>query len=190
MKRRHVALVIVLVGAGLALCIGAVATQQLAEDEKGVSIEQVPAAVRAALLAQAQGGAIEEIEMETENGQAVYEAEMTIDGKEVEVKVAADGTVLGKEEDDEDEGDDADDVDDEEDDEGEVQVSLAEVPETVQATLVKEAAGAEIKEIEKEDEDGRIVYSADVMLNGQEVELKVAPDGTLLGKEVEDQDDE
>ena len=186
MKRRHVALVIVLVGVGLALCIGAVATQQLAEDEKGVSIEQAPAAVRAALLAQAQGGAIREIEMENENGQAVYEAEVTIDGKEVKVKVAADGTVLGKEADDEDEGDDGN---GEEEDEGEEQVSLTEVPGAVQATLVKEAAGAEIKEIEKEDEGGRVVYSADVILNGQEVELKVAPDGTLLGKEVDNEDE-
>jgi len=111
---------------------------------------------------------------------------MTIDGKEVEVKVAADGTVLGKEADDEDEGDDGN---GEEEDEGEEQVSLTEVPGAVQATLVKEAAGAEIKEIEKEDEGGRVVYSADVILNGQEVELKVAPDGTLLGKEVDNEDE-
>jgi len=185
MKRRHAVLVIVLVGAGLALCIGAVATQQLAESEKTVSIGEVPEAVGTALLA--QGGTISEIEMENEDGQDVYEAEMTIDGKEVEVKVAANGTVLGKEADDEDKDDDAD---DEEEDEGEEQVSLAEVPGAVQATLVKEAAGAEIKEIEKEDENGRDVYSADVILNGQEVEIKVAPDGTLLGKEVDDEEED
>jgi len=105
MKRRHAALVIVLVGAGLALCIGAVATQQFVEGEKDVSMAEVPQAVRAALLAQAQGGTLGEIEMENENGQAVYEANVTIDGKEVEVKVAANGTVLGKEADDEDEDD-------------------------------------------------------------------------------------
>jgi uncharacterized membrane protein YkoI len=185
MTRRHAALAVVLVGAGLVLCIGAVATQQLAENEKTLSIEQVPTAVRTALLAQAQGGTISEIEMENENGQAVYEAEITLDGKEVEVKVAANGTVLGKEADDEDH-----DADEENEDEDEEQVSLAEVPTAVQATLVKEAAGAEIKEIEKEDEDGRVIYSADVLLNGQEVEFKVAPDGTLLGKEVDDEDED
>lgn len=185
MKRRHAALVVVLVGAGLALCIGAVATQQLAEGERGVSIKQVPAAVKAALLAQAQGSAIEEIEMENENGQAVYEADVTIDGKEVEVKVAADGTVLGKEAEDEDADDE-----EEEDDEDEVQVSMAEVPEAVQATILKEAAGAEIKEIEKETDDGQVVYSAEVLIGGQEVDFEVAPDGKLLGKEVESEDED
>ena len=75
--------------------------------------------------------------METENGQAVYEADVVLDGKEVEVKVAADGTVLGKEADDEDEDDDADDADEEEDDEEDVQVSLADVPEAVKATILK-----------------------------------------------------
>jgi len=183
MKRRHAALVVVLVGAGLALCIGAVATQQLSEDEKTVSIDQVPAAVKAALLA--QGGAIKEIEMESENGQAVYEADVTIDGKEVEVKVAADGTVLGQEAEDEDADDE-----EEEDDEDEAQVSMAEVPEAVQATLLKEAPGAEIKEIEKETEDGQVIYSAEVLVGGQEVDFEIAPAGKLLGKEVEDEDDD
>jgi len=187
MKRRYMTLAVALVGTGLALCIGAVATRQLAGNESDVSIEQVPPSVRAALLAQAQGGAIKEIEMENENGQAVYEAEVTIDGKEVEVKVAADGTLLGKEADDGDEGDDAD---DEEEDEGEEQMSFAEVPGAVQTTIENAAAGAEIKEIEKENEDGRDVYSADMILDGHEVEIKVAPDGTLLGKEVDDEDND
>ncbi len=189
MKRRYMTLVIVLAGAGIALCIGAVATQQLGEDEISVSIDQVPAAVKAALLAEAQGGTINEIEMETENGQAVYEADVVLDGKEVEVKVAADGTVLGKEADDEDEDDDADDADEEEDDEGDVQVSLNDVPEAVKATILNEAAGAEIKEIEKETENGQVLYSAEVVVGGQETDIEVAPDGTLLGKEVEDEDD-
>ncbi len=187
MKRRYMIPVIVLAGAGIALCIGAVATQQLGgDDEVSVSIDQVPAAVKAALLA--QGGTINEIEVETENGQAVYEAEVVIDGKEVDIEVTADGTVLGKEAD--DEGDDADDADDEEDDEDEVQVSLAEVPEAVKATILKEAGGAEIKEIEKETEDGQVIYSAEAIIGGQETDIEVAPDGTLLGKEVEDEDDE
>jgi uncharacterized membrane protein YkoI len=190
MKRRYMTLVIVLAGAGIALCIGAVATQQLGEAEISVSIDQVPAAVKAALLAAARGGTIREIEMETENGQAVYEADVVLDGKEVEVRVSADGTVLGKEADDENEDEDADDVDEEENDDGDVQISLAEAPEAVKATILKEAAGAEIKEIEKETEDGQVIYSAELVAGGQETDIEVAPDGKLLGKEVEDEDDE
>ncbi len=187
MKRKQAKLMGLLVVAGLALCIGAVATQRMTNDEITVSIAEVPDAVRATILAQAQGGTIGEIEMEIENGQAVYEAEVIIDGRKVEIGVAADGTPLGQEADD-DEDDEAD--DDDEEDEEEVQVPLADVPEAVKATIVKEAGGAEIKEIEKETEDGQTIYSADVVIGGQEVELAIAPDGTLLGKEVEDEDDE
>lgn len=71
----------------------------------------------------------------------------------------------------------------------EVQISLADAPQAVQATLMKEAGAAEITEIEREVEDGQTVYSAEVMIDGQEVEFEIAPDGTLLGKEVEDEDD-
>jgi len=185
MKRRYMTLAIVLAGAGVALCIGAVATQRLGDDEVTVSIDQVPAPVKTALLA--QGGTINEIEMETENGQTVYEAEVVVNGKVVDVAVSPDGTVLGAESDDEDEANDAD---DEEDQDDEVQVSLAEVPEAVKATILNEAAGAEIKEIEKETENGQVLYSAELVGDGQEVGIEVAPDGKLLGKEVEDEDDD
>jgi uncharacterized membrane protein YkoI len=185
MKQRHVTLVVVLVGAGLVLCIGAVATQQLTEDERSVSIAEAPDGVRAALLAAAQGGTTSEIEVETEDGQAVYEADMVIDGKEIEVRVAADGTMLGKEA-----GDEDDDADDENDDEEEEQVSLAEVPEAVNATILKQAGTGTIEEIEVGNENGQIIYEADAIIDGQEVEIKVAPDGTLLGKEVENEDED
>src|SRR4030042_267863 len=191
MRPRHVKIAGVLIVVGLALCIGAVATQKIMENEREVSIGEVPEAVRAPILAQAQGNAINEIEMEVKNGQTIYEAEVIIGGRTTDVKVAADGALLGTEVDDEEGDDDADEADVEEDeDEAEELVALAEVPGAVQATLVKEAAGAEIKEIEKEDENGRDVYSADVILNGQEGELKVARSRTLPGKEGGDEDEE
>ena len=77
-----------------------------------------------------------------------------------------------------------------ENDEGEEQITLDEAPAAVQATIKTEAQGGSIEEIERETENGKTVYEADVIINGQEVEIKVAPDGTLLGKEVEDDDDD
>ncbi len=190
MKRKHVGIIGLLVAAGLALCIGAVATQQTAEEEKEVSIDQVPADVKAAILAQAGTGTIEEVELGNENGQIIYEADVIIDGQEVEIKVAPNGTLVAKdgendEADDEGDAEEADDDDDEQDE----QVSLAGVPEAVKATIVKEAGGAEIKELEKETEGGRIIYSAEVIIAGQKVCFEIAPDGALLGKEVENEDD-
>jgi len=66
-----------------------------------------------------------------------------------------------------------------------LEVSRAEVPAAVMATLEREAAGGTIGEIEKEMEGGRIVYTAEVIINGEEWEIEVAEDGRLLGKELE-----
>jgi len=184
MKRNHLILIAVLVACGVVVGVGAVATQRMMDDDIEVSIDAVPAAVKATILAQAQGNAIREIEMETENGQTVYEAEVVIDGQETDILVAADGTLLGTEVDDEDD-------DDDEDEDGEdVQVSLEELPEAVRATLMEEAPNAEIKELEKETEDGREQYAADVVIDGQLFDIEIAPDGTLLQKELEDEDDD
>jgi uncharacterized membrane protein YkoI len=112
MKTKHLRLLVVLGIAGLALCLGAVATQRIVEGERTVSLAEVPDAVRATILAQAQGNPVDEIEMETEQGRTVYEAEVIVGGRTTEIEVAADGTLLGTESDEED--DDADEADDEE----------------------------------------------------------------------------
>jgi uncharacterized membrane protein YkoI len=168
-----------------------VATIQTVYQEKQISIEQVPALVQATILAQANGGTVGEIEMETANGRTIYEADVTINGQEVEIKVAPDGTLVAKnaEDEEDDDRDEAEEADDD-DDKHEEQVSLAETPEAVKATILKETAGTEIKEIEKEAEDGRTIYSAEAIINGQKVDFEIAPDGTLLGKEVENEDDD
>ena len=90
------------------------------DDEKKLTIDQVPAPVKATILKEAGNNEIKEIEKETENGQTVYEAEWVADGKEVDIKVAPDGKLLKKEIEDED-GDEAkdEDEDDDEDDDDE-----------------------------------------------------------------------
>jgi len=183
MVKKHWKLITLMVVAGLALCVGAVTTTQIAEKEERVSIDQVPAAVKATILAEAGTGTIKEIELGNEDGQAIYEADVVIDGQEVEIKVAADGTLLGKEDDDEDN----DDGDDEENEDEEL-VSIDQVPAAVKATILAEAGTGTIKEIEKENENGQIIYEAEVIIDGQETDIKVAENGTLLGMEVDDED--
>ena len=74
--------------------------------------------------------------------------------------------------------------------EDEEPVTLDQVPAAVKATILKETAGAKITEIERETKDGKTVYEAEYLQNGREIEIKVAPDGTLLGREVEQDDDD
>ena len=158
------------------------------EDEQELSIDEVPAAVKATLMREAAGGTLKEIDLENEDGQTVYEADVIIDGKEVEIQIAPDGSLLGKEVDnDEDEADDDDDEDEEDEDE---QLSLDAVPEGVKSTILKEAAGGTLVEIERDLENGQEIYKAEFQLNGVTYEIKMAADGTLLKKAVDDEDDE
>jgi len=76
------------------------------EQEREVTIDEVPEAVRDTILKEAGDNKIEEIEEETENGVVTYEAEWHEDGKEIEIKVAADGTLLKREVEDDDDDDD------------------------------------------------------------------------------------
>jgi hypothetical protein len=79
---------------------------------------------------------------------------------------------------------------DDDDDDDEVKINLADAPAAVQKTLQREAFGAEIKKVAKESEEGKTTYEAEVKIDGHEYVIKVAADGTLLEKELEDEDEE
>lgn len=64
--------------------------------EQVVQLSQVPAAVRVTLEKQATDGSIGTIEMDKEDGQAVYDADITIAGQRYDVEVAQDGKLLEK----------------------------------------------------------------------------------------------
>jgi len=155
----------------------------LLSTEVELSLDEVPAPVKATILKEAKGAKIKEVEKETKGATITYEAEFEADGKEVEIQVAPDGKLLGRE--DAEKDDDEDD-----DDEDEAKVSIDQVPAAVKATILKEAQGAKIKEIEKETKNGRTVYEAEFVADGKEVEIQVAPDGKLLKRQVGDDDDD
>lgn len=67
----------------------------------------------------------------------------------------------------------------------EERITLEQVPAVVKDTILEQVADGEIKEIEIEHEDGRIIYEAEFLRDGEEYEISVAPDGTLLEKEID-----
>ena len=140
------------------------------EHEEEVTLEQCPAAVRATILREAGDGKITEIERETDkNGKVTYEAEFMLDGQEIEIEIAPDGTLLGREV--EDEGDDDDDL------------SLGDIPEAARRTLLRLAGDAKIIEVEREREHGVVVYEATWRKNGTTHEAEVTAGGALLETE-------
>jgi uncharacterized membrane protein YkoI len=76
-------------------------------------------------------------------------------------------------------------------DEGnEVKMTLDQVPAPVRATLMREAGGATIKTVDKEESKGKVIYETDVMVNGKNWELKVDADGKLISKKLDEEEGE
>lgn len=75
------------------------------------------------------------------------------------------------------------------DEDHEKEVSLDEVPDAVKATILKEAGGNKIKEIEEVGRGKKKLYEAAWITGGKEVEILVAPNGKLLKKETEEEDE-
>lgn len=58
----------------------------------------------------------------------------------------------------------------------------------VGAAAVKQLGGGTVSQVERSDDDGREEYEVKVKLNGKTHEIEVAPDGRVLGGEIEDDD--
>jgi uncharacterized membrane protein YkoI len=156
-------------------------TGDLVAIEEGVSADEVPAAVLKAARKAAGSGAELALERKTT---ILYEIKFEKAGAEQELLLTPDGR---KVEEDVQKG--QSDNDDEDNDDEKQQVSIDQVPAAVRATILKEAGSGKIEKIVLENEDGRTIYEAEVIMDGKEFDVKVAADGTL-GKEVEDEEND
>ncbi len=163
-------MMVTVIGVG-ALCLAAVSR---GDDEERVTLDQVPATVKAAILKAAAGAEIREIERETEDGKTVYEAEFVLGGKEIEVKIAADGSVLSREAEDDDDGDDEDE---------EETIAVDKIPGPARKALQRLAGDAKIVKAGREKEDGVLIYEAEWAVNGAAHEAAVTADGALIETE-------
>lgn len=185
----------------LALCCALVAVSfaEKCDQDQKLTIEQLPAAVRATLQAQAQGNPIEDIEKETEDGVTFYSADIVQGDKKVGVEIAENGQLLNSEpeeikseeeeangeENEAAEADEAQGEQNEAGEENEVIVPFDQLPAAVQATLQAEAGSGTIDKVEQKTENGADVFSADVTKNGQEFDVTVAANGQLISSEPE-----
>ena len=64
------------------------------DDEIDVPVDELPDNIKDAVESAVPGGEITEAELETEDGEQVYEVTVEKDGKEFEVEVSKDGEVL------------------------------------------------------------------------------------------------
>ena len=153
----------------IGLVAGLILPAMAEDNDKPVDWNSVPATVQSAITANANGGKIGKIEMETEDGITSYEAKVkTTDGKKMEVEVGTDGSLIGTE----------------------TVVKWDAVPAAVQSTITANAKGGKVGKIELAVEKGKTSYEATVKADDKKSEITVAADGTLVKVEAEDDDDD
>jgi uncharacterized membrane protein YkoI len=143
--------------AGLLLLAGNGSAQ-----EKKIKRAGLPPAVEKTVAAQSAGATIRGFSTEKENGQTLYEAELTVNGHSKDISMTANGSIVEIEE----------------------QVSLDSPPAEVKAGLQARAGNGKILKVESiTKKDKLVAYEAKVETNGKKTEIQVGPDGKPLGHE-------
>jgi hypothetical protein len=145
------------VAAGVLLFAGNASTQ-----EKKIKRSDLPPAVEKTVVAQSAGATIRGFSTEKENGQTLYEAEMTVNGHSKDVSMTADGSVVEVEE----------------------QVALDSLSPEVKAGLLAKAGKGKILKVESlTKKDKLVAYEAKIETDGKKSEIQVGPDGKPLDHE-------
>jgi hypothetical protein len=130
--------------------------------EKKIKRSELPPAVEKTVAAQSAGATIRGFSTEKENGQTLYEAELTVNGHSKDISMTADGSIVEIEE----------------------QVALDSLPAEVKAGLQAKAGTGKILKVESlTKKDKLVAYEAKVETNGKKTEIQVGPDGKPLDHE-------
>jgi len=145
------------VAAGVLLFAGNASAQ-----EKKINRSDLPPAVEKTVAAQSAGATIRGFSTEKENGQTLYEVEMTFNGHSKDVSMTADGSVVEIEE----------------------QVALDSLSPEVKAGLLAKAGKGKILKVESlTKKDKLVAYEAKIETDGKKSEIQVGPDGKPLDHE-------
>lgn len=129
-------------------------------EERG-TLDSIPKAAAQALRVQSAGVTLNKIDREVEGGVEMWEATWIDGGRKHEAKVNAAGVVV----------------------EHEVEVPEAEVPAPVRASAEK-AIGKGAQFVRHMNGN----YEAELVVGGKEKEVMIAPDGTIVGGDGDDED--
>ena len=150
----------------------------LAADSDHVVLEELPEAVRDALDSAAPGIIIDEIELDSDDPEAlIYEIEGEWDGREIELEISGLGEVLEVESEDED--------DEEDEDDNEQSLTFEELPENIADIVLALFPNIVPDEVEREEEDGVVVYEIEGLNGEDEVSVEIAESGEVLELESE-----
>ena len=144
--------------AAVVLLMVMVGTQASAQEKK-LQRSQLPAAVQRTAAEQSRGAKVRGYATEKDEGQTVYEVEMTMHGRSRDVTIDSTGNVLEIEE----------------------QIPFDSLPEAVRTGLKQAAGGGRITNVETLTKRGSLVaYEAHVRTGTKRSEVQVGPDGKPL----------
>jgi hypothetical protein len=127
--------------------------------EKKIPRFALPPAVEKTVQAQSQAAIIRGFSRETEAGQTLYEAELTVNGHNKDVTMDATGAIVEVEE----------------------QVAIDSLPSSVKAGLQAKADKGRLLKVESLTKHDKLVaYEAQVLTAGKKSEVQVGPDGKPL----------
>ncbi|MCI0537174.1 MAG: PepSY-like domain-containing protein [Verrucomicrobiales bacterium] len=133
-----------------------------------LQIGDVPEPVQRTVQQQAVGRAVADIDRETWNGKTVYEIEFAQSGRNAQLHVAEDGTIVR----DERQGNGLKGLF--------MGTQLEDTPPAVQETIKREAGPGEIADIDKERRRGETIYEVDIKQAGPNAELHIAENGSVI----------
>jgi len=136
---------------------------------------ELPPAVQKTVRAQAPNGEIANVTTRTENGATIYEVEFREPGSNPKIQVAADGKLINT-----DMPKPAGAVERLLTPTGAVGTKLSALPEKAQKTIQERAPNAEITNISRHENNGRVIYEVEFKDQGKNPTLRVAEDGTLV----------
>lgn len=137
-------------------------TSLASADEKKIKRSDLPPAVEKTVATVSKGATIKGFSKELENGQTLYEAEMTANGHSKDVDIDSSGAVVEVEE----------------------QVEFDSLPSDVKEGLQAKAGNGKIIKVESITKHDKLVaYEAQIRTGGKKSEVQVGPTGKPLERE-------
>src|SRR5437868_15095109 len=145
-------------------------------ENASTKFNELPPAVQKTVRAQAPNGEIAAVNKTTDNGMDVYEVKFKQpDGSTPKVLVAVDGKLVSS-----DFPKTATGIERALTPTGAVGTKFSALPEAAQKTIKSKAPDAEIADIARHEDNGRVFYTVEFRDKGKNPTMKVAEDGTLV----------
>ena len=138
-------------------------------DEKKISVEDLPSAVLKAAKKAYPEAKIVGAARETEDGETIYEVEMKLDGKSIDLDIDDQGEIEAVEK----------------------EIEVEDLPKAVIKAAAKNFPKGKIEKVaEVTDEDDVVVYELTIAAKGKSTEVVMSPNGKVLEGDDEDEDGE